>query len=97
MTGKNVRVLSIDRGADPRTGGDVYSVSFGESIEVTDVIRARLKGAGAKPEDFPSRIGFPELVLNSSFKDIVPYRVGTVWELSVSETGEISLAEVKSK
>ena len=80
-------MLEITRSSDPRTDEELYRTEFGENIAITPQLKEKL--SGGRP--MPPMIGFNALSLISSFKGVVPYRVGEKWSLSVSDNGEVTL------
>jgi hypothetical protein len=79
---------------DVITGETLTQVAFGEQTKLTKESRSRIEASGGRVQS--EFIASNVVVIAFPFRGVVPYRIGSVWELNVNEkTGEISLTEVK--
>ena len=90
---KDVFVSGISSTIELATGESIYSVSFGEMIDVTPEVLSRLPPV-SPPIVYPKKIPALWFVLNMK-TDEVPYKVGSKWKLRIQPNGSISLAELK--
>jgi hypothetical protein len=90
-----VEVLAINTVVDLETGKPVTFVSFGKVVNVNDAVEKRAKTGGAPLIDGTQKLGIAVIQLFYPFGKIVPYRVGSAWNLAVAEDGSVSLKEIK--
>jgi CBS domain containing-hemolysin-like protein len=91
MSKSKIEVLSVVRAVDGITGEDVVSVQFGKVAEKTDNMQ-RMPVAPFGVVGPPVSL---VLTLFFKFKESAPYRVGSKWDLTVSEDGSLQLQEAK--
>ncbi|MDR1955070.1 MAG: hypothetical protein LBP82_03875 [Candidatus Methanoplasma sp.] len=83
-----VEILSVSRAADGSSNDNVYAVQFGRMMPMDDKRYKTYTINGMDPSF---------LVLTSfyKFEDSAPYRVGSKWDLQVSDNGTLKLEEEK--
>ena len=91
---RTVTVAKINPSLDLRNDETLYTIGFGEVVRVTDKMREKMRKSDDDSDEIPNIIGLPVLEITGKF-EVVPYRMGSKWELTVSENGELSLKEVK--
>jgi hypothetical protein len=82
-----VEVLNVSRAADGYSNENVASIQFGRIIPKNDPRYQAFENRGIIPS-------FMTLVLFYKFEDATPYKVGSKWNLEVSENGALKLEEV---
>jgi len=83
-----IEVLSVSRAADGFSNDNVYAVQFGRIIPKTDPRHGAYAISGMNPS-------FLTLTLFYNFENSAPYRVGSKWDLQISEDGSLKLEEEK--
>jgi hypothetical protein len=90
---KTVTVTQISNTIELATGDLMYTVFFGEFIDVTPEVLSRIPGMS--PANYPGKkLGAVWFTLNLK-TDKVPYKVGSKWTLKIQENGIVSLAELE--
>ncbi|MDA4136017.1 MAG: hypothetical protein OK449_03305 [Thaumarchaeota archaeon] len=90
-----VEVLSINTVVDLEDGKPVTAVSFGRIVKVTEAVAKRARTGGTPLIEGSRQLGVTVVQLFYSFGKVVPYRVGSSWNLAVSEDGSVSMKEIK--
>jgi hypothetical protein len=85
-----VEVMSIIPVLDVRDNQTMHQVMFGQMVDVTPDLRTRLLTIRPIPPP-PARIAINTLTINYKFNDLVPYTVGSKWDISVSASGELTM------
>ena len=91
MARSTIEVLSVVRAADGVTGEDLVSVQFGKVVKKADNTQ-RIQAAPFGVVGSPASL---VLTLFFKFKESAPYKVGSKWNLTVSEDGSLQLQEAK--
>lgn len=85
-------VMSVAPLMDVVSGRGQTQVIFGEQVALTEPIRKRLRALSQPVQS--TLIQTNTLILALEFKGVVPYRIGSKWELNVNEeTGAVTLKE----
>lgn len=89
-----VEVAAVSVATQASTGKKIYSVKFAVPTPVDEELKKCLpqQPIGAK---HPAVIYYDTIIMFFDFDKTVPYKVGSKWELSIKESGELSLKEVK--
>jgi hypothetical protein len=88
-----VEVLSVGRAIETTTGAPIYQVAFGHIAELTEEVKNRIReGGGQVPPG--AAVGANVLILWFPFDGVVPYRIGSRWNLEVGANGRVVLEEV---
>lgn len=88
-----VEVISIVPTIDAETGDPNYQVQFGHMVKLTEETRRTIPRA---PGSVPPKV--QPTVVFGIFMDangVVPYKVGSKWELVVDDNGKMTLKEAK--
>jgi len=88
---KEVTVLGVAPAIELATGDPISVVSLGEILDKTPQIAARLVPAQQESNKIPA---YWMAFWIKSDKEL-PYRVGSKWKMSVSESGALNLVESK--
>ena len=91
-----VRVLSVQRVRDIRSGGNLYQITFGDIAELTDELKNRITQYGQNVPVGGDEIAIPSLIVTAPYSSPPPYRIDSEWELTVSPNGSISLRKPQS-
>jgi hypothetical protein len=88
-----VEVISVTRAIESSTGDSIYQVQFGHMVEVNEEMRKSIpQPVGAAP---PKMQGSIALIIFGRFSGPVPYRVGSKWNMSIKESGALTLREAR--
>jgi len=83
-----LEVIGVSRAADGFSNDTVYAVQFGKIMQKTDPRYNAYAINGMNPT-------FITLTLFYKFEEAAPYRVGSKWNLQVSNDGTLKLEEEK--
>jgi hypothetical protein len=93
MPKMRVQVLGISTGLDIATQEPFAQITFGTTVDVTEEMRKSLPEA--QRASVPPKAGVIKMVLFLPATRIIPYRVGTSWDIDVDDEGKLTLTEVK--
>lgn len=90
---KIVEVTNVSRATESHSGNSIYLVMFGEEIKVDSELQ---KYIPQSQNSKPPKVVFENVVqLYFNFDKVVPFKVGSKWELHISDTGKILLTPIK--
>lgn len=93
MPSVRVQVLGITTGIDVTINEPVAQIAFGTMVDITDEMRQHFPEA--QRTSILPKMGITKMILFLPATHVVPYRVGTSWDIDVDDTGKLTLTEVK--
>jgi len=90
---KIVEVTNVSRATESHSGNSIYLVMFGEEVKVDSELQKYIsQSQNSKP---PKTVFENVLQVYFDFDAVVPFKVGSKWELNINNDGKISLNPIK--
>ena len=90
---KDLKLLSLNGMTDLKTGEYVIAANFGEIVENTPEIAARLDASSSPNPSGPKQIGSAIVIVYLKVEHVFPFTVGGKWKLKVLDNGDINLTK----
>jgi hypothetical protein len=89
---KDVEVIQVTRAIESVSGDYIYQVTFGQIVDVDEELRRTIPApANSKA---PKKIAPTTLTIFIDASKPIPYKVGSKWKISISDSGSIKVSAV---
>lgn len=93
VTEKELKLLSLNGMTELKTGEYVVAANFGEIVDNTPEIAARLDASSSPNPSGPRQIGSATVVIYIKVEHAFPFTVGGKWKLKIFRDGNVSLTK----
>jgi hypothetical protein len=93
VTEKGLKLLSLNGITELKTGEYVVAANFGEIVDNTPEIAARMDASPSLNPSGPKQIGSATVVIYLKIEHAFPFTVGGKWKLKVFKNGDINLTK----
>lgn len=93
VTEKKLRLLSLNGITELKSGEYAVAVNFGEIVDNTPEIAARLDASSSPNPSGPKQIGSATVIIYLKLEHAYPFTVGGNWKLKIFEDGSVNLTK----
>ena len=93
VTEKELKLLSLNGMTELKTGEYIVAANFGEIVDNTPEIAARLDASSSPNPSGPRQIGSATVVIYIKVEHAFPFTVGGKWKLKIFRDGNVSLTK----
>ena len=93
VTEKKLKLLSLNGVTELKSGEYAVAVNFGEIVDNTPEIAARLETSISPNPSASKQIGIPTVVIYLKLEYTYPFTVGGNWKLKIFKDGSVNLTK----
>lgn len=93
VTEKDLKLLSLNGTTELKSGDYIVAANFGEVVDNTPEIAARLDGTSTGNPSGPKQVGSATVVIYLKLEHAYPFTVGEKWKLKIFKNGNVTLSK----